>query len=43
MFLWVKEGTKSKNCSKKESCVHYGDEKSMKDEYTYAPVQILGF
>ena len=31
------------NRSKEDSCVHYGDDEDMKDNYTYAPGQILGF
>ena len=43
MFRWAKEGTQSKNKSKEDSCVHYGDDEDMKDQYTYAPGAILGF
>jgi hypothetical protein len=43
MFRWAKEGTKSKNKSKEESNVHYGDDEDIKDNYTYAPGMILGF
>ncbi len=43
MFRWTKEGTRSKNCSTEDSCMHYGDNEVMKDQYTYAPGLILGF
>ena len=43
MFRWAKEGTKSKNRSTADSCVHYGDNDEMRDQYTYAPGLILGF
>jgi hypothetical protein len=43
MFRWAKEGTRSKNKSKEDSCVHYGNDEDMKDQSTYAPGAILGF
>jgi hypothetical protein len=43
MFRWTKEGTCSKNCSTEDRCVHYGDNKAMKDHYMYSPRLILGF
>ena len=43
MFCWAKEGTKSKNRSREDSCVHYGDDDDMHDKFTYAPDAILGF
>jgi hypothetical protein len=43
MFRWAKEGVRNMNRSKEDSCVHYGDDEDMKDNYTYAPGQILGF
>jgi hypothetical protein len=43
MFRWAKEGTRSKNKSKEDSCVHYGDDEDITHQYTYAPGAILGF
>jgi hypothetical protein len=43
MFRWAKEGTRSKNKSKEDSCVHYGDDEDITDQYTYVPGAILGF
>ena len=43
MFRWAKEGTGSQNRSKEDSCVHYGDENTNEEDFTYAPGQILGF
>ena len=43
MFRWNKEGKASKNRSKEDSCVHYGDKEEMRNRYTYAPGLILGF
>jgi hypothetical protein len=43
MFRWAKKGTRSKNKSKEDSCVHYGNDEDMKDQYTYVPGAILGF
>ena len=43
MFRWSKEGTRSKNRSIEDSCVHYGDDNVIKDDFTYAPGLILGF
>jgi hypothetical protein len=43
MFRWSKEGTASKNRSKEDSCVHYGDDEAIKDAFTYSPGLIIGF
>jgi hypothetical protein len=43
MLRWAKEGKQSKNKSKEDSCVHYGNDEDMKDQSTYALGAILGF